>query len=70
MEAKDTIIEKVSGTKDLGIIVTNNLNWTETAKTRSAKALKALYSLTKSNISKLTTKHIKLKAYQTYVARL
>ena len=34
--------------KDLGLIVTINLSWTEHAKTRSAKSLKAFFSLKKT----------------------
>ena len=47
VEVNNTIIEKVHEIKVIGIIVTNNLNWTENAKnkisqsSKGAKALKA-----------------------------
>ena len=52
--------------KDLGLRITSTLSWTENAKNRSAKVLKALCSV-KRNISKITTKAIKLKSYKSYV---
>ena len=52
--------------KDLGIIVTNNLSWTEHAKTRSAKSLKAFFSL-KRNLANSSTISTKKNAYRGYV---
>ena len=47
VEVFNTLIQEVNEVKGLGLIVTNNLNRTEIAKTRSAKALQALYSVKK-----------------------
>ena len=52
--------------KDLGLIVTNNLSWTEHAKTRSAKSLKAFFSL-KRNLANSSTISTKKNAYRGYV---
>ena len=59
--------EETAEMKDLGLIITSTLIWTENATNRSAKALKALCSV-KRNISKITTKAMKLKSYKSYVA--
>ena len=55
--------------KDLGLIfVIKKTNWTENAKTGSAKALKALYSVKKN--PKLTNMNTKLNEYEKSLPRL
>ena len=49
--------------KYLGLIVTNNLSWTEHAKTRSAKSLKAFFSL-KRNLANSSTISTKKNGYR------
>ena len=66
-ELNGTVLEETAKMKDLGLIITSTLSWTENATNRSAKALKALSSV-KRNISKITTKAMKLKSYKSYVA--
>ena len=52
--------------KDLELIVTNNLSWTEHAKTRSAKSLKTFFSL-KINLAISSTISTKKNSYRGYV---
>ena len=52
--------------KDLGLIVTNDLSLTEHAKTRSAKSLKAFFTL-KRNLANSSTISTKKNAYRGYV---
>ena len=61
VEINNKIIEEVNEMKDLRLIETYILNWTENAKTRSAKALKALFSV-KRKILKLITKRLQQQA--------
>ena len=67
VEVNGTVLEETAEMKDLGLIITSTLSWTENATNRSAKALKALCSV-KRNISKITSKALKLKSYESYVA--
>ena len=67
VEVNETVLEETAEMKDLGLIITSTLTWTENATNRSAKALKALCSV-KKIISKITTKAMKLKLYKSYVA--
>ena len=67
VEVNGTVLEETAEMKDLGLIITSTLSWTENATNRSAKALKTLCSV-KRNISKITTNAMKLKSYKSYVA--
>ena len=67
VEVNGTVLKETAEMKDLGLVITSTLNWTVNATNRSAKALKALCSA-KRNISKITTKVMKLKSYKSYVA--
>ena len=62
IEVKGTVLEETAEMKDLGLIITGTLSRSENATNRSAKALNALSSV-KRNISKITTKAMKLKSY-------
>ena len=61
--------EETAEMKDLGLIITSTLSWTENAANRSTKALKALCSV-KRNISKITSKAMKLKSHKSYVSNI
>ena len=67
VEVNGTVLEETTEIKSLGFIITSTLSWTENATNRSAKALKALCSV-KRNISKTTTKAMKLKSNKSFVA--
>ena len=67
VEVNGTVFEELAEMKDLGLKITSTLKWTENATNRCAKVLKALSSV-KRNTSKITTKAIKLKPYQSFVA--
>ena len=66
VEVNGTVLEETAEMKDLGLIITSTLSWTENVTNRSAKALKALCTVNR-NISKITTKAMKLKSYKSYV---
>ena len=67
VKVNGTVLEENAEMKDLGHKITSSLSWTENATNRSAKLLKALCSV-KRNISKITTKAMKLNSYKSYVA--
>ena len=62
----DHILEKTCSEKDLGIQITNNLNWSAHAKIRAQKAIGSLF-LIKRNISKSASLKMKLNSYCGYV---
>ena len=62
----DHILEKTCSEKDLGIQITNNLNWSAHAKIRAQKAIGCLF-LIKRNISKSASLKMKLNSYCGYV---
>ena len=55
VDVNGTVLEETAEMKNLDLIITSTLSWTEKATNRSAKAPKALCSV-KRNISKITTK--------------
>ena len=61
----DHILEKTCSEKDLGIQITNNLNWSAHAKIRAQKAIGCLF-LIKRNISKSASLKMKLNSYCGY----
>ena len=67
VEVNGTVLEETAEMKNLGLMITSTLSWTGKATNRSAKALKALCSV-KRNISKITTKAMKLKLHKSYVS--
>ena len=62
----DHILEKTCSEKDLGIQITNNLNWSAHAKIRAQKAIGCLF-LIKRNISKSASLKMKLNSYCGYI---
>ena len=58
--------EQPNELKDLGMIMSKNLNWTSHANNRASKALKALYCI-KRNLSPATTMNNRKNAYKSYV---
>ena len=67
VESNGTVLEETAEMKDVGLIITSTLSWTENATNKSAKALKTLCSV-KGTLTKITTKATKIKSYKTYIA--
>ena len=63
VEVTRTVLEETAEMKNLGLIITSTLSWTEKATNRSAKAPKALCSV-KRNISKKNNKDPVIKIIQ------
>ena len=61
--------EQPNELKDLGMIMSKNLNWTSPANNRASKALKALYCI-KRNLSPATTMNNRKNAYKSYVVSI
>ena len=59
----------VDNQKDLGLILSNKLNWNENCSRRITNAIKAFYQIKRSLTEKCTTQS-KLNAYTGYVVRI